>query len=144
MFTPEALGSVPPCLFQTLVAPGNPWSVAALPNLCLCVHGAVFPAALCVLFCKNPIFKGHILRFWMDVIFFFFFRFYLFTHERHRERGRDISRGRSRLPVGSSMWGLDPRTPGSCPELKADTQPLSHPGAPRKECSRQRVARQKT
>ena len=25
---------------------------------------------------------------------------------------------------------LDPRTPGSWPELKADTQPLSHPGAP--------------
>ena len=26
--------------------------------------------------------------------------------------------------------GLDPRTPGSCPELKADAQPLSHPGIP--------------
>ena len=26
--------------------------------------------------------------------------------------------------------GLDPRTPGSWPELKADAQPLSHPGAP--------------
>ena len=26
--------------------------------------------------------------------------------------------------------GLDPRTPGSCPESKADTQPLSHPGIP--------------
>ena len=26
--------------------------------------------------------------------------------------------------------GLDPRTPGSCPEPKADAQPLSHPGAP--------------
>ena len=26
--------------------------------------------------------------------------------------------------------GLDPRTPGSRPELKADTQPLSHLGAP--------------
>ena len=24
--------------------------------------------------------------------------------------------------------GLDPRTPGSLPELKADSQPLSHPG----------------
>ena len=30
-------------------------------------------------------------------------RFYLFIHERHRERGRDIGRGRSRLPVGSLM-----------------------------------------
>ena len=26
--------------------------------------------------------------------------------------------------------GLDPRTPGSRPEPKADTQPLSHPGIP--------------
>ena len=24
--------------------------------------------------------------------------------------------------------GLDPGTPGSCPEPKVDTQPLSHPG----------------
>ena len=27
--------------------------------------------------------------------------------------------------------GLDPRTPGSRPEPKADAQPLTHPGAPR-------------
>ena len=46
------------------------------------------------------------------------------------ERGRDIGRGRNRLPVGSPMWGLDPRTPGSGPEPKADAQPRSHPDAP--------------
>ena len=28
--------------------------------------------------------------------------------------------------------GLDPGTPGSRPELKADVQPRSHPGIPRK------------
>ena len=36
-----------------------------------------------------------------------FKRFYLFIHERHRERGRDIGKGRSRLPVGEqtvSHW----------------------------------------
>ena len=27
--------------------------------------------------------------------------------------------------------GLDPRTPGSCPEQKADAQPLSDSGIPR-------------
>ena len=27
--------------------------------------------------------------------------------------------------------GLDPRTPGSLPGPKADTQPLSHPGVPK-------------
>ena len=42
------------------------------------------------------------------------------------EREADISRGRSRLHAGDV--GLDPRTPGSHPEPKADTQPLSHPG----------------
>ena len=26
--------------------------------------------------------------------------------------------------------GVDPRTPGPHPELKADAQPLSHPGVP--------------
>ena len=29
---------------------------------------------------------------------FFFLRFYLFIHERHRKRGRDICRGKSRTP----------------------------------------------
>ena len=38
----------------------------------------------------------------------FFLRFYLFIHERHTERGRDIGRGRSRLPVGSLMQGSIP------------------------------------
>ena len=28
------------------------------------------------------------------------------------ERGRDPGRGRSRVPVGSPMWGLDTRTRG--------------------------------
>ena len=48
---------------------------------------------------------------------------------RHTERSRDIGRGRSRL-CWEPDWGLDPRTLGSGPEPKADTQPLSHPGAP--------------
>ena len=51
--------------------------------------------------------------------------FYLYIHERHRERGRDISKGRTRLPAGSQMLGFGPR--GSWPEPKADSQPLSHP-----------------
>ena len=29
-----------------------------------------------------------------------------------------------------SDGGIDPRTPGSRPEPKADAQPLSHPGIP--------------
>ena len=53
---------------------------------------------------------------------------YLFM--RDRERDRDIGRGRSRLPAGNHV-GLHPGTPGSHPEPKADTQPLSHPGIPK-------------
>ena len=68
-------------------------------------------------------------------IFSFFLRFYLFIHEgereTERERCRDTGRGRSRLPAGSLMQaGPGLRTPGSQPELKADAQPLSHPGTP--------------
>ena len=51
----------------------------------------------------------------------------LFIHERYRERGRDIGRERSRLHTGSLMQDSTPR-PRSCPEPKADAQPLSHPG----------------
>ena len=47
---------------------------------------------------------------------------------RDTERGRDIGRERSRLPVGSPMQDL---IPGSQPEPKADTQPLGHLGVPR-------------
>ena len=45
----------------------------------------------------------------------------LFIHERHTERGRDLGRGRSRLPIGSLMWDS---IPGIMTEPKADVQPL--------------------
>ena len=35
-------------------------------------------------------------------------RFYLFIHQRQRERGRDTGRGRSRLYSGSPMWDSIP------------------------------------
>ena len=53
----------------------------------------------------------------------------LFIHERHREKQRRRQREKQ-APCGEPDVGLDPRTPGSGPEPKADTQPLSHPGAP--------------
>ena len=43
------------------------------------------------------------------------FSFFKYLFIRHRERGRDTGRGRSRLPVGCPMC-LYPRTPGSYPE----------------------------
>ena len=53
-----------------------------------------------------------------------FFLKILFIHETHR--GRD----RGRAPCREPDVGLDPRTPGSCPEPKAAAQLLSHPGVP--------------
>ena len=41
--------------------------------------------------------------------------------QRHRQREKQTPRRKPNV-------GLDPRTPGSCPEPKADAQPLSHPG----------------
>ena len=56
---------------------------------------------------------------------------YLFTHERHTERERQRQRQREKLPHGEPDVRLDPRTPGSHAEPKADAQPLSHPGVPK-------------
>ena len=54
----------------------------------------------------------------------------LFIHERHRERQRPRQRGEAGFP-GEPDAGLPPRTPGSCPELKADIEPPSHLGIPK-------------
>ena len=55
---------------------------------------------------------------------------FIYLFMRNRERGRDTGRGGSRLPMGNGDAGLDPVTPGSRPEPKADAPPRSHPGAP--------------
>lgn len=44
-----------------------------------------------------------------------------------RDRGRDRQREKQ-APYREPNAGLDPRTPGSCPEPKTDAQPLSHLG----------------
>ena len=46
------------------------------------------------------------------------------TGQRHRQREKQA-------PCRNPDVGLHPRTLGSRPELKADAQPLSHPGAPK-------------
>ena len=51
--------------------------------------------------------------------------------EREREREKQSHRHRvKQAPCGEPGAGLIPRTPGSCPEPKADAQPLSNPSAP--------------
>ena len=65
-----------------------------------------------------------------------FFLKILFIHERHRERERQrqrqIHRQREKqVPCRELDAGLDPRTPGSCPGLKAGAKPLRYPGIPK-------------
>ena len=48
---------------------------------------------------------------------------------RHRERQRHRQKEKQ-APCGGPEVELDPRTPGLQPELKADAQLLSDPGAP--------------
>ena len=45
--------------------------------------------------------------------------------ERDRERQRE-----KQVPCWEPDVGLDPRSPGSGPGLKAGAKPLSHPGCP--------------
>ena len=64
-------------------------------------------------------------------MFFGFFVKNLFIHERHREREKQRHRQREKQALCREPdEGLYPRTPGSHPEPKSDTQPLSHPGVP--------------
>ena len=58
---------------------------------------------------------------------FFFLRFYLFIHERYREKQRHRQREKE-VPCGEPDVGLNPMIPRSWPEPKADVQPLSQPG----------------
>ena len=54
---------------------------------------------------------------------------YLFMREREREEQRHRQR-KKQAPCREPDVVLYSRTPGSCPELKAGAQPLSHPDAP--------------
>ena len=49
---------------------------------------------------------------------------------RDIERGREIGRGRNRLPPGSSMQNAIPRPWDHDLSPRQTAQPLSHPGAP--------------
>ena len=54
---------------------------------------------------------------------------YLFMRDTERESQRHRQREKQ-APCREPDVGLEPTTVGSRPELKADTQPLSHPGVP--------------
>ena len=54
---------------------------------------------------------------------------YLFMRHTHKQRQRHRQR-KKQAPCREPDVGLDPRTPGSHPEPKAEAQPLSYPGVP--------------
>ena len=63
------------------------------------------------------------------IYIYFFLRFYLFIHERQREAETQAEGEAGSMQgarCGTRSW-----IPGSHPEPKADTQPLSHPGIPK-------------
>ena len=63
---------------------------------------------------------------------FFFLKIlfiYLFMRDTERERQRHRQREKQ-APCREPDAGLDPGTPGSCPEPMSGTKPLSHPGIP--------------
>ena len=57
----------------------------------------------------------------------FFLRFYLLMRNTQRQKHREREK---QAPWKEPDVGLNPRTPGSCPEPNVDAQPLNHPGAP--------------
>ena len=63
------------------------------------------------------------------ILVIFFFSFYLFIHERHRERQTHRQREKQILRRQPDA-GLHPQTPGPCPDSMADAQSLSHQGTP--------------
>ena len=65
----------------------------------------------------------------MSSFYLFLKILFIYSWETHRKRQRHRQREKQ-APCGEPDVGLDPRTLGSCPEPKADAQPLSHPGVP--------------
>ena len=65
--------------------------------------------------------------FFISCIFFKRDFIYLFMRDTERERQRHKQREKQ-APYRKPDVGLDPRTPVSRPESKADAQLLSHPG----------------
>ena len=60
---------------------------------------------------------------------YYFFKKILFIHETHTERQRQAE-GKAGSSHGKPDVGFDPRNLEWRPELKADAQPLTHPGVP--------------
>ena len=138
--TPRLLPNLPRLLaFFTIL---SLWfTFSEKPPLLPCLPINVYLALICPVLMFNsflPIRKDSFIA-WLflrspkDKIscfyFFFFLRFYLFIHGRHAERQKHRQREKQ-APCGEADVGLQSQDPGSHPEPKAATQPLSYPGVP--------------
>ena len=65
------------------------------------------------------------------LLFLLFFKDFMYLFMRDTEREADTQAEGEAGSLQGARWGLDPGTPGSHPEPKADAQPLSHPGVPK-------------
>ena len=66
----------------------------------------------------------------MHIVIPFFFKIvFIYSSETQRERQRHRQREKH-VPCREPEVGLDPRTPESRPEPKADAQPLNYPDVP--------------
>ena len=84
--------------------------------------------------CKTNFITTYLKNIYLDSVLHFFKKAFINLFKRDTERGRDMGKGRSRLPVGILMRDSipgPPLPPGWQPEPEADAQLLSHPGAPR-------------
>ena len=75
---------------------------------------------------------GHFFLFsGMAVYLFVFLKDFIYLFMRDTKKGRDIGRGRHRLPAGSAMWDLIPGPQDhDLSQRQIGAQPLNHPGAP--------------
>ena len=64
---------------------------------------------------------------WLFPNFFFLKMLFIYSQESQKEMQRHRQR-KKQAPCREPNVGLHLRTPGSWPELKADANPLSHPG----------------
>ena len=96
-------------------------------------HTSLISVPFCILFLHpETLLNSFILIFFYLCEFlriFFPFSDFIYSWETQRQRQRHRQREKQATCVEPDAE-LDPKTLGSWPEPKADTQPLSHPGAP--------------
>ena len=112
----------------------NHWSVRYVPMHLLQICGShIFQKVTWNLFSHHMTSMDYSLLMipprYLLVLLFFFKILFIYSWDTQRERQRHRQREKQAL-CREPIVGLHPRTPGLCPEPKAEAQPLSQPGVP--------------